>query len=220
MDVNAAEATIDLLFRKGLVSDAADLYTLNVDSLARLERFGEKSARNLVQSIRDSREVPFPRVLFALGIRYVGETVASRLAEAYHNIDNLMKADMESLIEVDEIGERIAKSVLDYFTDPANQDLIRRLRSAGIQFEVAGNKESVSNLLEGKAFVISGVFDNYSRDELKGLIAQYGGRNTGSISGKTDYILAGKNMGPSKYEKAKELGIPIISEEEFLSMIS
>jgi DNA ligase (NAD+) len=220
MDINAAEATIDLLYRERLISDVADLYTLDFESLVGLERFGTKSSQNLLASIQVSKKVPFPRVLYALGIRYVGETVARKLADAFLTMDQLMAATHQSLVEVDEIGERIAQSVRDYFEDPINLELVRRLRDYGLQFETDIKKKNVDQLLTGKSFVISGVFESHSRDELKTLIEQYGGRYAGSISSKTDYVLAGENMGPSKYEKARQLGLPIITESEFLSMIS
>jgi len=220
MDINAAEATIDLLFREGLVTDVADLYSLEFASVVKLERFADKSARNLIESIEGSKEIPFSRVLYALGIRYVGETVARKLAEAFLSLDQLMQADHEALVEVDEIGERIADSVISYFANPLNRALVERLQELGLQFELDSKPEALSQALEGSSFVISGVFEIHSREELKAMIEQHGGRNLGSISSKTDYVLAGENMGPSKYEKAQKLGIPILSEEEFLSMLS
>lgn len=220
MDIHAAEATIELLFREGLVRNPADLYTLEFDAVVNLERFGEKSANKLLQSIAESKRVPFPRVLYALGIRYVGETVARKLAEAFGSMDNLMKAEIGELVDVDEIGERIAESVRSYFQDPENRKLIEDLKAHGLQFRMETQEKSAGNALEGKTFVISGVFEKFSRDELKTMIGQHGGRNTGSVTARTDYILAGSNMGPAKLEKAKELGISIISEDEFLSMIS
>jgi len=220
MDINAAEATIDLLFREGLARNSADLYSLEYHAIVNLERFGEKSAQNLIESIEASKQVPFERVLFALGIRYVGETVARKLVEAFQNLDNLVEADQEALEDVDEIGERIAQSVIAYFKDPLNQLLVLRLKESGLQFKKISKTVSLSHTLEGRTFVISGVFQNHSREELKALIEQHGGRNSGSISSKTDYLLAGANMGPSKYEKAQKLGISILSEEEFISMLS
>ncbi len=220
MDIHAAEATIDLLYREGLVRDPADLYALRFDQLIQLERFAEKSSRNLLDSIQASKGVPFPRVLFAIGIRYVGETVARKLAHAFGSIDALMVAGYDDLIAVDEIGDRIARSVLDYFADPGYRNMVERLREAGVQFQTGKEEEPKGESLEGATFVVSGVFEHHSRDEIKALIEQHGGRNTGSISAKTDYVLAGDQMGPSKREKAEKLGIPIISEEEFLSMIS
>lgn len=220
MEINAAEATIDLLHSKGMVNDAADLYELEIDSVKSLERFGEKSATNLIESIRASREVPFPRVLYALGIRYVGETVARKLAEAFLSLEKLMEASQEKLEEVDEIGERIAQSLLAYFRDEHNLKLIERLKEAGLQFKMDARAGSTGDQLKGLNFVISGVFKKYSRDELKMIIEQQGGKNSGSISAKTNFLLAGENMGPSKYEKAQKLGIPVITEEDFMEMLS
>ncbi len=200
--------------------NVADLYELEYHKVVNLERFGEKSAQNLIKSIELSKQVPFQRVLYALGIRYVGETVAKKLAEAFKNLDNMVAADQQSLEAVDEIGERIAQSVISYFEDPLNQLLVYRLKESGLQFSLAGETISKSKTLEGKSFVISGVFQNHSREELKVLIEQHGGRNSGSISSKTDYVVAGANMGPGKYEKAQKLGVPIITEDEFTSMLS
>jgi len=220
MDINAAEATIDLLFREGLVNDPSDLYTLDLNQVKNLERFGEKSARNLIQSIESSKSVPFPRLLYALGIRYVGETVAKKLAESFLSMERLMEADRERLEQVDEIGERIAQSLLTYFNEDYNLQLIRRLKASGLRMEMEQTTELISDSLAGKTFVISGVFTLHSREELKSMIEQHGGKNSGSISARTDYILAGENMGPAKSEKARKLGIDIISEEQFLAMLS
>jgi len=219
MEINAAEATIDLLFREGLVKDASDLYTLDFLQVKNLERYGEKSAHKLIKSIGSSREIPFPRLLYALGIRYVGETVARKLAEAFHSMERLMEADQETLEQVDEIGERIALSLLSYFSEEGNLHLIERLKSAGLQMEMAGSTALASEALAGRSFVISGVFAQHSREELKSIIEQHGGKNSGSISARTDYILAGDHMGPSKYQQAQKLGIPIITEEQFLAML-
>jgi DNA ligase (NAD+) len=219
MDINAAEATIDQLFRAGLVRDPADLYALGYEQLIQLDRFADKSARNLLESIERSREVPFTRVLYALGIRYVGETVAKILAVFFRSLEALMKAGKEELEEVDEIGERIALSVTGYLNDPLNLRLIARLKEAGLQFEMVQEQEQGRKTLEGLVFVISGVFEQHSRDELKEKIEQQGGKCTGSISQNTNYLLAGENMGPSKREKAKSLGIPVISEQDFLAML-
>ncbi|MCP4313492.1 MAG: NAD-dependent DNA ligase LigA [Bacteroidetes bacterium] len=220
MDINAAEATIDQLFREGLVCDVADLYSLQYEDVIGLDRFAEKSASNLVESIAVSRKVPFPRLLYALGIRYVGETVARKLAEAFGSMEALIKADRQSLEDVDEIGERIAQSLIDYFDEPDNMELTSRLESAGLQFKLEHQRSAVSQTLANKIFVISGVFESHSRDEYKTIIEQNGGKFTTSISKKTDYILAGENMGPSKYEKAQKLGIPILNEQEFLFMLA
>lgn len=219
MDINAAEATIDLLFRMGLVQTPADLYELEYEQLVDLERFGDKSARNLLDSIETSKQVPFPRVLYGLGIRYVGETVAGILAESFRSIDGLMDARQEALEEVEEIGERIASSVKEFFSLQANLELVERLKSHGIQFAMPTREEPKGIALKDKTIVISGVFRNHSREELKHLIQQQGGRNSGSISSKTDFILAGENVGPSKLEKARKLEIPFLSEEEFMEMI-
>ncbi|MFH0756090.1 MAG: NAD-dependent DNA ligase LigA [Bacteroidota bacterium] len=220
MDINAAEATIDLLFREGLVHNVADLYILRYEDLVKLDRFAEKSARNLLESIKKSLNVPFPRVLYALGIRYVGETVAKKLAEAFCSMDALMKAGTQELEEVDEIGERIAQSLTETFRDPRQLDLIHRLAGYGVQMELARNEAPISQILKDLTFVISGVFESHSRDELKNIIEKHGGKHAESISNKTDYILAGENMGPSKYEKARKLGVPILNEQDFLSMLS
>ena len=220
MEINAAEATIDLLFREGLVTDPSDLYKLDVLQIKDLERFGEKSAHKLVNSIQSSIEIPFPRVLYALGIRYVGETVARKLAEAFLSMERLMEADHESLEQVDEIGERIAQSLLSYFSEEGKLQMVERLKSAGLQMEMGDNTERSSEILAGKSIVISGVFVQHSRDELKTIIEQHGGKNSASISTRTDYILAGENMGPSKYQKAQKLKIPIITEEQFLAMLA
>jgi len=220
MEINAAEATIDLLFREGLVTDPSDLYKLDVLQIKDLERFGEKSAHKLVNSIQSSIKIPFPRVLYALGIRYVGETVARKLAEAFLSMERLMEADHESLEQVDEIGERIAQSLLSYFSEEGKLQLLERLKSAGLQMEMGNNTKRSSEILAGKSIVISGVFVQHSRDELKTIIEQHGGKNSASISTRTDYILAGENMGPSKYQKAQKLEIPIITEEQFLAMLA
>ncbi len=220
MDINAAEATIDLLFREGLVIDPSDLYRLDVHQIMELERFGEKSAHNLINSIQSSREIPFQRVLYALGIRYVGETVARKLAEAKLSMEQLMEADQEDLEQVDEIGERIALSLLSYLSEESNLMMIERLKLAGLQMKMELTTEKSSDILSGKTVVISGVFVEHSREELKTIIEQHGGKNSASISARTDYILAGENMGPSKYQKAQKLEIPIITEEQFLAMLA
>ncbi|MFN6075906.1 MAG: NAD-dependent DNA ligase LigA [Fluviicola sp.] len=210
--------TIDLLYQQNLVRNVADLYDFTFDQLLALERMAEKSANNLLKGLQDSKNIPFERVLFALGIRFVGETVAKKLAAAFKNIDALSKASFDELILVDEIGEKIAISVQEYFADERAQEIIRRLKAIGLQFEIE-EVELASNKLEGKTFVVSGVFSKFSRDEIKDLIEQNGGKNVGSISAKTSYVLAGENMGPAKLEKASSLGIPIISESDFEEMI-
>ncbi|MBP1638302.1 MAG: ligase, NAD-dependent [Bacteroidetes bacterium] len=210
------EETINLLYNNGLLENIADIYELKIPDLSRLERMGIKSAYNIKEGTEKSKAVPFERVLFALGIRFVGETVAKKLAFAFKTIENLEAAKTEDLTAVDEIGSRIAQSVVDYFADKQNIDMIERLKSQGLQMSVSENK-LVNN---GKTIVISGSFTKYSRDEYKEMIEQNGGKNTGSVSAKTSFILAGENMGPEKLNKAEKLGIQIISEDEFLEMIN
>ena len=220
MNINIGPETVEDLFNVGLVKNIADLYDLRITDLLTLERWAEKSARNLMNSLRESKAVPFERVLYALGIRYVGETVAKRLASSFHSIDRLMEASFEQLVDVDEIGDRIAQSVVAYFSDAENRQIVERLRAHGLQMEVS--EEVLANRserLKGLTFVISGTFTQHSRDEYKAMIEQHGGKNTGSVSGKTSYILAGENMGPAKLEKAAKLGVRIIREDEFLKMI-
>ena len=180
---------------------------------------GEKSAQNIVEAVQKSTEVPFERVLFALGIRYVGETVAKKLAAAFGSMQALSVAKREELIAVDEIGERIADSLIEYFDDMRNMQLIERLQNFGVKMEGRVARAELSNRLEGLTIVISGTFTQHSRDELKALIELHGGKNTGSISKNTSFILAGENMGPAKAEKAAQLGVPMLSEQEFLSLI-
>lgn len=212
--------TTDLFFRLGLVTTVSDLYKLRFDDIVGLDRFGDKSARNIISSIENSKNVPFERVLFALGIRFVGETVAKKLAKTFKSIDNLAKARMEELTQVDEIGERIAQSVTQFFSVPAHNELIEALKNAGVKMEVSETQIVASTVkLQGLTFVISGTFNNHSRDEYKAIIENNGGKNSGSISSKTHFILAGDNMGPAKLEKATKLGIKIINEDEFLSLI-
>ena len=213
--------TVDMFFQQGLIKDTADLYLLKASDISPLERMGEKSAYNIIKSIDASRIVPFERVLFALGIRFVGETVAKRLAKALGSIDELENASLEKLKNIDEIGEKIAQSLISYFANPANRELIERLKSAGLQFcRKEEEKQDYSDKLAGQQIVISGVFEHHSRDEYKELIEKHGGKNVGSISSKTSFILAGKNMGPAKWEKAMKLGIKIVNEDEFLERIS
>ena len=212
--------TIELLYNYGLVKNIADLYTLNSVDLMFLPRMGMKSAENIVAGIRLSLQVPFERVLFALGIRFVGATVAKRLARAFKNIDNLMNASFEELIAVDEIGERIATTVTQFFANEGNRELISRLKEYGLCFEVSEEETQMhSDILNGQSIVISGVFAHHSRDEYKEIIEKNGGKNVGSISKSTSFILAGENMGPSKFEKAQKLGIRIVGEDDFLAMI-
>ena len=212
--------TVEQFYNVGLIKNIADLYDLHAADLQLLERMGERSANNIIEGIRKSTEVPYPRVLFALGIRYVGETVAKKLANAFPTIGQLKEATLDDLIHVDEIGERIAQSVIRWFADEDNLQLIERLKTAGLQFELSEEVLSErTDRLAGKSIVISGVFTHHSRDEYKALIEKHGGKNVGSISGKTSFILAGENMGPSKLEKATKLGVAIVNEEEFLEMI-
>jgi DNA ligase (NAD+) len=219
MDINIAEATIDQLFRKKLLNNITDLYRLEFMQLVMLERFAEKSANNLINSIEESKSIPFQRVLYAIGIRYVGETVARKLAYHFKSMDAIMNAKLEELINVDEIGERIAKSLIEFFQFDANISVIQDLKNFGLQMEMSKDDTSRSAALVNQSFVISGTFDKYSRDELKRLIELNGGKNISSISTKTDFLLAGENMGPAKKKKATDLGIKIINEDEFLSMI-
>jgi len=220
MYINIGSETINQFFNAGLIKNAADLYGIKVEDILKLDRWAEKSAANFIESVRESVSVPFDRALYALGIRYVGETVAKRLAQAFHSIDNIMSATYEQLITVGEIGDVIARSVLDYFSIELNRRLVERLKSYGIQFTL--NEDELAektDKLDGQTFVISGTFSLHSRDEYKHLIEKNGGKNTGSISAKTDYVLAGENMGPAKLEKSMKMRIKIISEIEFLKMI-
>lgn len=220
MDISGGSETVEHLFNAGLIHNVADLYTLKWEDVAELERWAEKSAKNLIDSIQSSTQIPYPRVLFGLGIRFVGETVAKRLATAFPSIDLLKNATVAELIEVDEIGERIAVSVVDFFNKEENLEIIERLRSYGVQLDqTASIAAQHTDKLNGATIVISGTFEKHSRDEYKELIETNGGKNSGSISGKTNYVLAGANMGPAKLEKAEKLGITILNEDEFLKMI-
>jgi len=219
MDINAGEATAQLLYQSGLVTTVADLYSLTKEQVLGLERFAEKSAQNFIDSIEESKKVPFSRLLFALGIRYVGETVAKKLALALKSIDAIANASFEELIAVDEIGDKIAESIRDWFSKENNIALIQKLKDNGLSLEMTEDASTkLSNVLENKTFVVSGTF-NMSRDEIKALIEAHGGKNTNSIAKTTSYILAGEKMGPSKLEKAQKLNIKIISEADFLKMI-
>lgn len=213
------EETVTLLWKEGLVSNIADLYDLRAGQLKPLPRLGEKSAANIISSIRGSAEVPFARVLYALGIRFVGETTAKNIASHFGSMDAVMSATAEELMEAEEVGGRIAESVREYFSNPDNLSIVERLRSAGLQF-AASEGEKLSSSLEGLSIVISGTFERHSRDELKELIEKHGGKNLAAVSGNADYLLAGDNMGPAKLAKATKLGIKIISESEFEGMIS
>jgi DNA ligase (NAD+) len=214
------EETAGLFFSKNLIHNIADLYDLQKEQISPLDRMGERSAERVIDGINASKQAPFSRVLYALGIRYVGETIAKKLAEAFRSIDALQSAQYEELRQTDEVGDRIAKSIMDYFANASNQEILERLRTAGLQFQTSNeNTQTVSDKLAGLSIVISGNFSR-SRDELKQLIEQHNGRNASGISAKTDYLLAGDKMGPSKLKKAEQLGIKIISEDEFMKMIS
>lgn len=213
--------TVDMFYRLGLIKNTADLYQLTVDDIKNLDRMGEKSAENIIKGIEASKEVPFERMLFALGIRFVGETVAKKIAKSFNDIDELENANLEKLINIDEIGEKIAQSILTYFANPLNRELIERLKSTGLQlYRREEDLSGYTDKLAGQSIVISGVFTHHSRDEYKELIEKNGGKNVGSISAKTSFILAGENMGPAKLEKAHKLGIKLMSEDEFLTLIS
>ncbi len=212
--------TVALLVNNGLINNYSDLYTLTKEQILPLERMAQKSAENLINGIEASKLIPFERVLFGLGIRYVGETVAKKLAKHYKSIDALSNATQLELVTVDEIGERIAESVILFFASEENSELIQRLKMYGVTLEIsAESRAGQTNILNGSTFVVSGVFESVSRDELKKLIEDNGGKVSGSISSKTNYVVAGENMGPSKKEKAESLGVPIISERDFLEMI-
>jgi len=227
------EGKIEMLYDHGLVKNVADLYDLTYETILGLEKvipaeegkkekrisFREKTAENIIKGIEQSKNVPFPRVLYALGIRYVGETVAKKLAAHFKTIDRLMAATFEELTQVEEIGDKIAESVILFFQKPAHRELVERLKAHGIQMELTETQALEPPLLQGKSFVVSGVFVRHSRDEIKVLIERFGGKNVSSISSKTDYVLAGANMGPAKKQKAESLGVPIISEDDFEGMI-
>lgn len=214
------EETVEQLFHNRLISNIADLYDLTPDKLLKLDGFGPRSAERVMEGLEASKNVPFDRVVYALSIPFVGDTVAKKVAKAFPDIDTLMNATCDQLAATKDIGPRIAENVVEYFANPINRDIIERLRNAGLQMSMpAESTEGRTDLLEGKSFVISGTFSRHSRDEYKELIERNGGKNVGSISKKTDYVLAGENMGPSKREKAQTLGIPVIDENQFLSMI-
>jgi DNA ligase (NAD+) len=220
MDIDSlGEETVDLLFSNKLVKNVADLYYLRKEQLLPLERMGEKSASNILKSISDTVNVPYSRVLFALGIRHVGETVAKTLAREFLSIDDLMAAGIDRLTSVRDIGPKIASSIISYFEDEENRLIINRLRSFGLKFASDGETIDKGGLLADKSIVISGIFEKHSRDEYKEIIEKLGGKNSTSISGSTSFILAGENMGPSKKEKADELGIPLMNEKDFLKLI-
>lgn len=212
--------TVTLLYKNGLVKNYADLYELKKEQILPLERMAEKSTDNLIKGIEQSKQIAFERVLFALGIRFVGETVAKKLAKHYKNIDSLMQADYNALINVDEIGDKIALSIRSFFKDVGNLEIINRLKSYGLQFQVEAKEDTqVSNKFEGMTMVVSGKFETFSRDEIKQKIEDYGGKNGSSITGKTSVVVAGADMGPAKLEKATKLGIPIWSEEDFIKQL-
>ncbi|MBN2867977.1 MAG: NAD-dependent DNA ligase LigA, partial [Flavobacteriaceae bacterium] len=213
--------TVALLVNAGLINNFADLYELSKEEILPLERMAEKSADNLIAGIEASKQIPFERVLFAIGIRFVGETVAKKLAKHYKSIDGLQNASIEELVNVDEIGTKIAESVVDFFSNEENQQIINRLKSYGVQLEISAEKlANQTNKLEGNIFVVSGVFYQVSRTELKKLIEDNGGKVSSSISSKTNFVVAGDKMGPSKKDKAEKLGVEIISEETFLQMLN
>ena len=212
--------TIDLLYSQGLLHNIADIYDLTQDDIARQERLGEKSAQNMLAGIEASKQVPWARVLFALGIRMVGETTAKKIARRFPSIDQLQWANVEQLTAIDDVGEQIAKNIIAYFNDLSNLEIINRLREAGVQMESQEEEQAPqSNILQGKSIVVSGVFSHHSRDEYKAMIEAHGGKNVGSVSKKTSFILAGENMGPEKRKKAESLGVEILTEEQFLELI-
>ncbi len=213
------EEIVEALWKAGLIRNIADLYTLTAADLERLERFGAKSAQNLIDGIEASKQVPFTRVLFALSIPNVGETTAKKIARTVGSVDRLMAMSAEELTAIDDVGPMIANNIIEYFATESNRAIVERLRSYGVQLEMEEDTSARTDTLAGKTFVISGVFTLHSRDQYKQMIEQNGGKNSGSISKKTDYVLAGENMGPAKLEKARSLGIPIINEQEFLAML-
>ena len=220
MYINIGAETVNQFYNAGLIKNAADLYELKAEDILKLDRWAEKSANNFVESVNESLSIPYERVLYALGIRYVGETVAKRLVKTFHSIDDLINATYEQLITTEEIGEVIAFGIINYFSIESNRLLVERLKNYGVQFTLREDElAEKTNKLNGQTFVISGIFSLNSRDEYKVLIENNGGKNTGSVSAKTDYVLAGENMGPAKLEKAVKMGIKIISEVEFLKMI-
>jgi len=221
MDIDGlGEETTDLLYRSGLINDIADLYILRKEKLVNLDRMGDKSASNIISSIEKSKSAPFNKVLYALGIRFVGETVAKLLARHFNSIDDLAKAGKDELVNIPDIGEKIADSILNYFSSPNNRDVLERLKKYGVNMESGETQKIESAILDGKNIVISGEFEKYSREEYKQMIEENGGKNVSSVSPNTSFILAGKNMGPAKKEKAGKLGIEIIGENDFLTMLN
>ena len=220
MDIEGlGSETVELMFRAGLIHNYADLYELKAEQIQDLERMGTRSAQNIIKGIEKSKEVPFERVLFALGIRMVGETVAKKLAKTYKSLQALRTTSYEALIQIDEIGDRIAQSVIEFFANDLNKAILKRLERYGLQMEIQETEAPISDVLKGKTLVVSGVFARHSRDELKALIESHGGKVGSSISSKTSYVVAGENMGPSKLEKATQLNIPILSEADFEKLI-
>lgn len=211
--------TIELLWQNGLIKDIADIYDLNPQQLAQLPRLGDKSAANILEGVRQSKEVPFERVLFALGIRFVGETTAKYLASHFRTLDAIAEATTEELAEAEEVGAKIAVAITEYFADEHNRSIVERLRTAGLNFEIR-EKQRSSNALEGKSVVISGKFVGRSRDDMKALVEEHGGKNLAAVSANVDFVVAGENMGPAKRQKAEKLGVTILSEEEFMALIS
>ena len=211
--------TIELLWQNGLIKDIADIYDLNPQQLAQLPRLGDRSAANILEGVRISKEVPFERVLFALGIRFVGETTAKYLAAHFRTLDAIAEATTEELAEAEEVGEKIAIAITEYFTNEHNRSIVERLRAAGLNFEIE-EKQRTSNALEGKSVVISGKFVGRSRDDIKALVEEHGGKNLAAVSANVDFIVAGENMGPAKRQKAEKLGITILNEDEFMALIS
>ena len=220
MDINAGEATVEQLYNKGYIKDLADLYTLTKEQLLTLDKWKEKSADNFLKSLEQSRKVPFERVLFALGIRYIGETTAKNLAGEFGNIDAIANATREQLLATEEVGDKLADSIISWFSNPQHISTIVRLKEAGLQMEVdISDKVIESEILKGKTIVISGNF-SISRDDMKALIERHSGKVGSSISGNTTYMVAGEKCGPSKLDKATKLGVEIISEEEFLKIVN
>lgn len=222
MDIDGlGEETIEQLFEAELIRNASDIYRLKKEDLLPLERMAEKSVNNLLEGVKKSKQIPFQRLLFAIGIRYVGETVAKKLAKHFKTMDAIIQASFDELIAVDEIGDKIAESIIQFFQIENNKDLVYDLKELGLQMEMEEQEDtSISNVLEGKTFVVSGVFTQYSRNDLKKAIEDHGGKNVGSISSKTNYLIAGDKMGPAKKEKAEKLGVEMITEEEFISLIN
>ena len=212
--------TIDLFYEKGLVRNIADLYDLKAEDILSLEGFQQKATQNILDGIRQSKQVPWSRVLFALGIRMVGETTAKKIARRFTSVENLSLATTEELVTVEDVGIQIAESIQAYFGKEENKQIIRRLKEAGVQLQSKEEATQLSDTLAGQTIVISGTFQHHSRDEYKEMIEQHGGKNTGSVSKNTSFILAGDNMGPAKLERAAKLGIPLLSEDEFLQMIT